>query len=178
MSTQPAQTAVQTSDAAAAAETLVADAGLPAAAATATISRTGGDGKAKPAVKKAPAAKKVTKTEDKAVATKTKTPKPVVEKVAKAPKIKKEPVEGAKVRLQAKVLMAQRKRVTFGPAFISGVLGGFHRDIAKMVILATELKMGTKKELEAMTLEDLRSKLAETILALPDGALPTSVKFE
>lgn len=85
----------------------------------------------------------------------------------------------AKVRAPAKELMASRKRVTFGAAFINGVLGGYHRDAAKMALLGKELGLGTPSELGALEIGVLREKLAASIMALPEGQLlPASVKFD
>ena len=80
-----------------------------------------------------------------------------------------------RVRPPAKVLMAARKRMFFGAAYMNGVLGGVHRDHAKMLQHALHLKVDQPAKLKAMTLEKLREKLAEAILARPDGATPFSI---
>jgi hypothetical protein len=77
-------------------------------------------------------------------------------------------------RAPAKELMAARKRVTFGAAFINGVLGGYHRDVAKMVLLGKELGQG---DLSNLPIADLRERVGNAILATPDGKLPTSTTF-
>ena len=68
-------------------------------------------------------------------------------------------------------------RVTFGAAFINGVLGGYHRDFAKIVLLGKELGLGTKAELSKLELTVLRERVAEAVLATEDGKLPTSTTF-
>jgi hypothetical protein len=80
-------------------------------------------------------------------------------------------------RPPAKQLMASRKRVTFGAAFINGVLGGYHRDFAKIVLLGKELGLGTKSELSKLELTVLRERVADAVLATEDGKLPTSTTF-
>lgn len=102
-----------------------------------------------------------------------KTPKVAVAKVAKTPKVAE-----AGARPPAKELMAKRKRVTFGASFINGVLGGIHRDVAKMVLLGKALGVGTKSELSKLNVETLRERVGEAIIATPEGQLPTSVAFE
>lgn len=82
-----------------------------------------------------------------------------------------------KVRAPAKELMAARKRVTFGAAFINGVLGGYHRDVAKMVLLGKELGVGTKSELSKLSVDTLRERVGAAILATEEGKLPTSTTF-
>jgi hypothetical protein len=82
-----------------------------------------------------------------------------------------------KVRAPAKELMASRKRVTFGAAFINGVLGGYHRDVAKMVLLGKELGVGTKSELSKLSVDTLRERVGAAILATEEGKLPTSTSF-
>lgn len=100
----------------------------------------------------------------------TKTAKVVTPKVAK--------VAAASTRPPAKELMAARKRVTFGASFINGVLGGIHRDVAKMVLLGKALNVGTKSELSKLDVDTLRERVGAAIIAAPDGTLPTSVAFE
>lgn len=79
------------------------------------------------------------------------------------------------IRPRAKEAMAKRTRVTFGQSFLNGVLGGFHRDQAKMVVLAHALKVGSPSDLKALKLETLREKLAAAIMAAPAETLPRSV---
>ncbi len=81
-----------------------------------------------------------------------------------------------KTRAPAKELMAARKRVTFGASFINGVLGGVHRDVAKMVLFGKELGLGTKSDLSKLSADTLRERLGEAILA-SDKPLPTSTTF-
>ena len=80
-----------------------------------------------------------------------------------------------KSRAPAKALMAARKRVTFGAAFINGVLGDYHRDFAKMVLLGKELGLGSKSDLSKLSIETLRARLAEKIMVT--DTLPTSTTF-
>lgn len=82
-----------------------------------------------------------------------------------------------KTRPPAKELMAARKRVTFGASFINGVLGGYHRDFAKMVLLGNALGLGAKSELNKLKIETLRERVGDAILATEDGKLPTSTTF-
>jgi hypothetical protein len=82
-----------------------------------------------------------------------------------------------KVRGKAKDLMAARKHVTFGASFINGVLGGFHRDVAKMVLLGKELNVGTLAELNALPVDDLRTRVGDAILATEEGKLPASASY-
>jgi hypothetical protein len=78
-------------------------------------------------------------------------------------------------RPAAAVLMAARKRVTFGASFINGVLGGVHRDVAKMVLLGKELGLGSKSDLSKLKVETLRERVGEAILAAE--TLPTSAAY-
>ena len=94
-------------------------------------------------------------------------------KTAKTATAKRKATE--RVRPPAKELMAARKRMFFGAAYMNGVLGGVHRDHAKMLQHALHLKVDQPAKLKAMTLEKLREKLAEAILARPDGATPFSI---
>lgn len=94
-------------------------------------------------------------------------------KTAKTAATKRKATE--RVRPPAKELMAARKRMFFGAAYMNGVLGGVHRDHAKMLQHALHLKVDQPAKLKAMTLEKLREKLAEAILARPDGATPFSI---
>lgn len=106
-----------------------------------------------------------------ATATKPTAPKPAAKKTAKAA------VTTAKVRRPAKELMAERKRMFFGAAYMNAVLGEFCRDQEKMVQHANHLKLGSPSQLRQLKLETLRSKLAEAILAKADGAEPFSIRL-
>jgi hypothetical protein len=97
-------------------------------------------------------------------------------KVAKTTKAKKPAV--AKVRAPAKELMAARRRMFFGASYMNGVLGGFHRDVAKMVQHAAHLKLGSPSQLKALKVETLREKLADAILSTPNGSEPFSIKLQ
>ena len=116
---------------------------------------------------KVKAAAKTAKTAKTAPKTATKA------KTAKTATAKRKATE--RVRPPAKELMAARKRMFFGAAYMNGVLGGVHRDHAKMLQHALHLKVDQPAKLKAMTLEKLREKLAEAILARPDGATPFSI---
>lgn len=106
-----------------------------------------------------------------ATATKPTAPKPAAKKTAKAA------ATTAKVRRPAKELMAERKRMFFGAAYMNAVLGEFCRDQEKMVQHANHLKLGSPSQLRQLKLETLRSKLAEAILAKADGAEPFSIRL-
>lgn len=106
-----------------------------------------------------------------ATATKPTAPKPAAKKTAKAA------TTTAKVRRPAKELMAERKRMFFGAAYMNAVLGEFCRDQEKMVQHANHLKLGSPSQLRQLKLETLRSKLAEAILAKADGAEPFSIRL-
>ena len=93
-----------------------------------------------------------------------------VKEIARQEAVEAVPVRKVRPTLQERI--NARKRTTFGQAFIQGVLGEYHRDVAKMVVLGRELGMGTVDELKAKKLEDLRHELAEIILTLPEGAMP------
>lgn len=82
-----------------------------------------------------------------------------------------------KTRLPAKELAAKRARATFGAAFLNGVIGGYHKDHAKILLMATVMKIGRPSDLKRLTLETLRERLAEAILAAPEGSLPASAEF-
>jgi len=82
-----------------------------------------------------------------------------------------------KVRRPAKELMAERKRMFFGAAYMNAVLGGFCRDQEKMVQHAGHLKLGSPSALRQLKLETLRERLAEAVLAKEDGAAPFSIKL-
>ncbi len=81
-------------------------------------------------------------------------------------------------RRPAKELMAERKRMFFGAAYLNGVLGGFHRDQDKMLQHAIHLKVDQPAKLKKLSLEDLRTKLAAAIEASPEGATPFSIKLQ
>lgn len=99
-------------------------------------------------------------------------------KATKTAKVATPKVASTSTRPPAKELMAKRKRVTFGASFINGVLGGIHRDVAKMVLLGQALGVGTKAELTKLPVETLREHVGEAIIKTPEGQLPTSVAFE
>lgn len=80
-------------------------------------------------------------------------------------------------RLPAKELMVARKRVTFGQAFIQGVLGGYHRDFAKIRLLGKELGVGTMSELKKLADDTVRERVGQAILATEEGKLPTSAPY-
>lgn len=80
-------------------------------------------------------------------------------------------------RLPAKELMVARKRVTFGQAFIHGVLAGYHRDFAKIRLLGKELGVGSHSELKKLADETVRERVAAAILATEEGKLPTSAPY-
>lgn len=82
------------------------------------------------------------------------------------------------VRRPAKELMANRKRMFFGAAYLNGVLGGFHRDFDKMVAHANHLGLGSPSQLKKLSLETLREKLAEKIQSTDDGATPFSIRLQ
>lgn len=84
---------------------------------------------------------------------------------------------GQKVRLPAKELMANRKRMFFGASYLNGVLGGYHRDQDKMLQHAIFLKVDQPAKLKKLSLEDLRTKLAAAIEASPEGAKPFSIRL-
>lgn len=109
----------------------------------------------------------------------TKTAKPVKTVAAKTPKTAKvAKTAETKVRLPAKELMANRKRMFFGAAYMNGVLGGYHRDFDKMVAHAVHLKVGAPSQLKKLSLETLREKLAAAIQDSPDGATPFAIKLQ
>ena len=83
----------------------------------------------------------------------------------------------AKVRLPAKVLMANRKRMFFGSAYMNAVLGGFCKDQEKMVQHAAHLKLGSASQMRQLKLETLRERLAAAILEKEDGATPFSIRL-
>ena len=60
-------------------------------------------------------------------------------------------------------------------SFINGVLGGVHRDVAKMVLLGKELGLGSKSDLSKLKVETLRERVGEAILAAE--TLPTSAAY-
>ena len=82
-----------------------------------------------------------------------------------------------KPRLPAKELMAKRTHATFGTAFKNGVIGGFQKDHAKILLMAITMKIGRPSDLKRLTLETLRERLAEAIKAAPEGTLPTRAEF-
>ena len=81
-------------------------------------------------------------------------------------------------RAPAKELMANRNRMFFGASYMNGVLAGYHRDFDKMVAHANHLGLGAPSALKKLSLETLRSKLAEAILSKDDGATPFSIKLQ
>lgn len=97
-------------------------------------------------------------------------------KTTKAKKAAKTPKAATKARPPAKELMAKRTRMTFGPSYLNGVLGGVHRDVGKMVVHAHALGLGAKSDLERLSIETLRTRLADAILSAGDSA-PTSVRI-
>lgn len=109
-----------------------------------------------------------------ATATKPTAPKPAAKKAAAK---KAAATTAVKVRRPAKELMAERKRMFFGAAYMNAVLGEFCRDQEKMVQHANHLKLGSPSQLRQLKLETLRSKLAEAILAKADGAEPFSIRL-
>ncbi len=82
-----------------------------------------------------------------------------------------------KTRRPAKELMAERTHATFGPAFVNAVIGGVQKDHGKILLMATTMKVGRPSDLKRLSLETLRERLAEAILAAPDGTLPTKAEF-
>jgi hypothetical protein len=82
-----------------------------------------------------------------------------------------------KTRRPAKELMAERTHATFGPAFVSAVIGGVQKDQGKILLMATTMKVGRPSDLKRLSLETLRDRLAEAILAAPEGTLPVKAEF-
>lgn len=82
-----------------------------------------------------------------------------------------------KTRRPAKELMATRTHASFGPAFISAVLGGVQKDHGKILLMATTMKIGRPSDLKRLSLETLRDRLAEAIMAAPEGTLPARGEF-
>lgn len=85
---------------------------------------------------------------------------------AKTQGVKTQGAQGAavkKVRKPAKELMANRKRMFFGPAYMAAVTGLICRDHDKMIQHALHLKLGTKHALQNMEMAALREKLAEAL---------------
>jgi hypothetical protein len=97
-----------------------------------------------------------------------------VAKTAKTAKVTAE----KKVRLPAKVLMANRKRMFFGAPYMNAVIGEFCKDHEKMVQHAAHLKLGSPSQLRQLKLETLREKLAAAILSKDDGATPFSIHLQ
>lgn len=83
-----------------------------------------------------------------------------------------------KVRRPAKELMAERKRMFFGAAYMNAVLGGFCRDQEKMVQHAAHLKLGSASQLRQLKMETLRDRLATAVLEKDDGAVPFSIRLQ
>ena len=83
-----------------------------------------------------------------------------------------------KVRRPAKELMAERKRMFFGAAYMNSVLGGFCRDQEKMVQHAAHLKLGSASQLRQLKMETLRDRLATAVLEKDDGATPFSIRLQ
>lgn len=79
------------------------------------------------------------------------------------------------IRRPARELMAERKRLTIGAAYVSGVIGGFQRDTEKMVRHAAALKIGKISELRKLSVDTLRTKLATKIESTPADQMPTSI---
>ena len=100
----------------------------------------------------------------------------VVKAVAEKKAVVVKPAKVAGSRTPAKVLMAARKRVTFGPSFISGVLGGFQRDLVKIVLLGQAMNVGTKSELSSLSADDLRERVGAAIMDAPD-TVPRSAEY-
>ena len=117
----------------------------------------------------------MTATATKPTASKT-APKPAAKKAATTT-AKKAATTTAKVRRPAKELMAERKRMFFGAAYMNAVLGEFCRDQEKMVQHANHLKLGSPSQLRQLKLETLRSKLAEAIMNTENGAEAFSIKL-
>jgi hypothetical protein len=72
-------------------------------------------------------------------------------------------------RRPAKELMAERTRLTFGPAYFKAVKEGKCKDIDKMIYHANSLKMGTVEALRGWDIEKLRTKLGEKIGDAPEN---------
>lgn len=124
-----------------------------------------------------PKAKLTKKAGSKPAAKKAAGKKPAARVAAKGTGRKPSGQKQAK-RPPAAELMANRKRMFFGSAYLNGVLGGYHRDFDKMVQHAAHLKVGTPSALKKLSLETLRSKLAEAITNTPNGAEPFSIRLD
>jgi hypothetical protein len=104
---------------------------------------------------------------------------PAIQSTAVTPPVKTPKVDAnGKIRRPAKELMAERKRMTFGQAYIQGVLAGTHHDVAKMVVHANHLGLGSPSALASLKVETLRERLAEAILTKEDGAKPFTIKLQ
>ena len=111
-----------------------------------------------------------------ATATAAKTASKTASKVA-AKKAAAKTATTTKVRRPAKELMAERKRMFFGAAYMNAVIAGFCKDQEKMVQHAAHLKLGSASQLRQLKLETLRERLATAVMEKEDGATPFSIRL-